>query len=665
MRLGSTLLSLSIFFSSCASISNTGTQSKKLDTESELMTVGGEKVTKGEFLYMYQKNQSIKDSVLTKASLDEYIELFTKFKLKIKAAEELGYDTTNVFLTEFKTYEEQLAEPYLSISSITDSLAKETYQRTLKEVNASHILLKLSPHASSMDTQNVLKKIEELRERALNGEDFDTLAEIYSEDPSAKQNKGNLGYFTAMKMVYPFETAAYNTAEGEISKPVRTKFGYHIIKVNDKRPARGRVKASHIMIRTPEHLKEGELALAYDKIYQIYNLLESGDDWNELCELFSEDRGTKNRGGELPWFGSGEMVEEFENEAFRMTEVGQISEPIKSKYGWHILKLDGKKELPSYEEMESKIMANVRHASRAKVNEKILVDKLAKDNNLREEENKLTVLASDENTRGSFEALSNSVQNQQLLAASLFSINGEVSTYQDYLDYLKNNKASGFSQKKIATEYYEDFLKEKLFSYEKSHLSDKHEDYKYLLQEYHDGILLFSLMEEKVWNKALKDTVGLESFYQTNADKYQTGEIVNAEVYTATDSLTLEKIKAQVEKGLAFDSTKAQLNESLKNLSITDWTATSGSFAKSEASWWDSIELKEGIYQHASSDRVYIIKINEYSPSSVQALDKIKGKVIVDYQNHLEKNWIEELSNQYPVIINHSSLNEIYSKYGF
>ncbi|MDP4954392.1 MAG: peptidylprolyl isomerase [Flavobacteriales bacterium] len=340
-----------------------------------ILTVEDEKVTREDFESIFRKNN--RDSVITTASLDEYMELFVNFKLKVREAIELGLDTSSSFQRELLGYRKQLARPYLVDQALLDELIFEAYERQQQEVRASHILIKCDDNASPADTLKAYNKIVELRNRIVNGEDFETVAtgKNGSQDPSVRDNKGDLGYFTAFQMVYPFEEAAFTTEVGDISQPLRTRYGYHILKVHDKRDARGEILAAHIMIRVDENnptsAQEGE-----QKINEIYALLQEGNDFAELSTKYSDDPSTAKRGGELPWFGTGKMVEEFEDAAFNLEKNGEISQPFLSPYGWHIVKRIDYKAIPDFKTAKNDIKSKVSRDARAELTKSSFLSKL-------------------------------------------------------------------------------------------------------------------------------------------------------------------------------------------------------------------------------------------------------------------------------------------------
>ncbi|MDB5262459.1 MAG: peptidylprolyl isomerase, partial [Adhaeribacter sp.] len=312
-----------------------------------LETIGGKPVYTAEFEYVYHKNNGNAENANTRASIQEYLDLYTNFKLKVMDAESRGLDTTTAFRQELEGYKQQLAQPYLTEKSVTEKLIREAYDRMQKEVNASHILINVAPDAEPKDTLAAYNKVLELRKRLVAGEDFAQLAHAFSEDPSAKENYGKLGYFTALQMVYPFEDAAYKTLPGQLSQPIRTRFGYHIIKVNDVRSAQGEIKVSHIMVRATPGLPKADSVAAKKKIDEIYTRVARKQNWDQLVAQFSEDVSSAENGGELPWFGTGRMIGNFEEAAFKLAKPGDITRPVQTPYGWHIIKLIERRSLPS------------------------------------------------------------------------------------------------------------------------------------------------------------------------------------------------------------------------------------------------------------------------------------------------------------------------------
>ena len=569
----------SLLIYSCVT-EKTATSSSKKTTqtapEPNILTIGNENIPTKDFAYVYDKNNGKSADAYTKASLDEYLKLYTKFKLRVIEAESLGLDTTQSFKLELAGYQKQLAQPYLTEKGVTDMLVKQAYDRMKEEIRASHILILCTLEADPKDTLIAYNKLIALRDRTNKGEDFGQLASQFSEDPSAKTNKGDLGYFTALAMVYEFEEAAYSTNVGSVSKPVRTKFGYHLLKVVDRRPSQGQIHVSHIMARYSEGMSKEDSIGAKNKIDGIYKELQEGNDWNVLCSEFSDDVSSKAKGGELQWFSTGKMIPTFENAAFTLTTPGQYTTPVLSPYGWHVIKLIERKPLGTFEELEPSIRAKVTKDSRSDLNKKMLIARLKKDNEFTE------------NTKGVEYAISKadssliignwSFKQSEKHNIVLFTINKEKHTAENFFAYVfenqqavKNISPSVYMRNILYTNY----VNESLISFEEAHLADKYLDYKMLSKEYHDGILLFQMMEDKVWNKASTDTVGLKNFYNQNKAKYAWGDRAHAYILSAVDQATIDKVvmdfkypsylvTEQSFDNIAFDKNNALINKSGK-----------------------------------------------------------------------------------------------------
>ena len=329
-------------------------------TETIVLRVGNDNVTLEDFEHVFRKNN--KDSVTTTEALDAYMELFVNFKLKVLEAEALGMDTVAAFQKELAGYRNQLARPYMVDSELLSELVEEAYERKSTEVRASHILISVAPDASPADTLLAWNRIQTLRDRVIHGDNFGEVARSKggSEDPSVANNGGDLGWFTAFQMVYPFECAAYETAEGDVSDVVRTRFGYHILKVTGKRKARGEVQVAHIMVRMPRTASKNQVTNAEGRMMEVKRLLMNGEAFESLAMKYSEDPSTANKGGVLPWFGTGKMVEDFEEAAFAMSEVGDIAGPVRTDYGFHLIKLLDKKTLPTLDESRRELSKKVR-----------------------------------------------------------------------------------------------------------------------------------------------------------------------------------------------------------------------------------------------------------------------------------------------------------------
>lgn len=353
------------------------------NSEQTVLTIDNKAISVGEFERLYMKNNA--NATFDSLSLNEYMQLFIDYKLKVTEAEQLGLDTTSEFINEYNSYASQLEKPYFTDDRVDDSLAHEAYDHLKWDVRASHILVKCGPEASAADTLKAYKRIEDIRKRALDGEDFAKLARVKSDDPSVSRNSGDLGFFTAFSMIYEFEKVAYSTEVGAISPIFRTQFGYHILKVTDRRPNPGQVRAAHIMVRVDKNANESVQKAAANKIKMIADSLAAGANWAQMVSRYSDDAGTRTRQGDLQWFSTGSMVPEFESAAFALKNIGDISAPVLTSYGWHIIKLLDRNPLGSFESIQDQIKKQLSRDVRSQMAHKAVIGRLKKEYNFTED----------------------------------------------------------------------------------------------------------------------------------------------------------------------------------------------------------------------------------------------------------------------------------------
>jgi peptidyl-prolyl cis-trans isomerase SurA len=518
--------------------------------EAVLQMLGQRPLYASEFEYVYDKNNSSNDNAYTRESINEYLDLYTNFKLKVLEAESRGLDTTYAFRRELEGYKEQLALPYLTEKSVSDQLVREAYDRSQKEVSASHLLIGVGLEAEPKDTLAAYNKIQKLREEILAGADFAAMAQKHSEDPSAAENGGRLGYFTALQMVYPFEDAAYKTPVGQISQPVRTRFGYHLIKVHDVREAQGEVKVAHILVRANPGMPKADSVAAKQRIDEIYRRIQRKEDWNKLTSQFSEDAASATNGGELPWFGMGRLIPSFEEAAFALKESGAVSAPVYTPYGWHIIKLIDRRKILSYEEMEPALRQKVAKDSRSELNKAAFIRRIRRENQL-EEIASAKNLALSKADSSLLKGTWSYPEADKSFLAPLFSIQDKKYTVADFFAYAKANQRprQNTSPTHAMALLYDRFLEQSLLQYERANLENKYRDYAMLVQEYRDGILLFQLMDEKVWSKAIADTVGLQRFFEQNKERYKWDTRAQATIISAANREVLARAQSLLEKG--------------------------------------------------------------------------------------------------------------------
>ena len=545
----------------CQTTKTTTSANTAAATGPAIETLGAVPVPAGEFAYVYRKNNSTAPDYGTRASVTDYLDLYTNFRLKVLEAEQKGLDTTQAFQRELDGYRQQLAQPYLTEKSVTDQLVREAYDRMGQEVSASHILIRVAPDAAPADTLAAYQRIMALRQQVTTGgQDFGQVAGEVSEDPSAKENNGKLGYFTALQMVYPFENVAYNTPVGQVSMPVRTRFGYHLIKVNDKRAAQGEIKVAHLMVRATGNMSKADSLTAKKKIDELYNRVQKGENWDKLVAQFSEDAGSAANGGELPPFGTGRMIPSFEESAFKLQNPGDVAPPVQTPYGWHIIKLLERQPVAKFSDLESTLKSKVSKDSRSELNRAAFLKRIRREDEFMEMPAVKTYALGKADTAlvaGRFQytmpAAADGKRKSKDLDdnAVLFTIKSKPYYVKDFLTYVQKNQRTrpGAQPALVMQQLYDQYVDESLTEYERNALDTKYEDYRMLVKEYRDGILLFQLMDEKVWSKAIEDTVGLKQYFAANQSKYQWGQRAEGTVISAATPALLARTRKELQKG--------------------------------------------------------------------------------------------------------------------
>ena len=627
------------------------------DNEAVIMTLENEDITLGDFEYIFRKNNN--EDITTQAALDEYIELFVNYKLKVKAAKDAKLDTNNAFIAELKGYRKQLARPYLTDSDLLDKLTKQAYERKKTEVKAKHILVRVVLDAEPADTLIAWNKIKTLRDRiTTGGEDFETVAKSSggSEDPSVKDNGGDLGFFSAFQMVYPFEEAAYNTEPGNISHILRTRYGYHILKVEETRPARGQVLVAHIMTKAGNLSNEATQKRAEEKINEIYQKYINGEEFGELSRKYSEDATTSKQGGKLPWFGTRKMVKSFEDVAFNLKDSGSVSVPFYTEYGWHIIQKLDEKVIGDFDQLKAEIKTKVSKDSRAEKTKKSFLNKLKKEYAICTKEKSLKHIY--QSADSSFFTKDWAITKPKKLKKKALTIEDKKFTLADFNSYMtkKKRRANTDVAETFIKNTYSDWIDDELLAHEDSKLEMKHKPFRQLMQEYRDGILLFELTDELVWSKAIKDSTGLEQFYQNNKPNYTWPDRFSVKTYsTNSESISTEimgLLSNQVDKDsiLAIINDSSELNANYEN----------GIFSVDEKAYLKNINnSKDEITVVESEGKFYVIKLLQFIPSKEKELKEAKGIITSDFQGYLEQRWINELRSKYNYTVHKDVLYSI------
>jgi peptidyl-prolyl cis-trans isomerase SurA len=623
--------------------------------EKILLSVAGKPVQAGEFMRMYKK--SIEPG--KKPDLEEYLQQFITFKLKVADAINEGYDTTLTFKSELAGYRNQLAQNYLTDTRIKERLLQSAYQRSLTEVNAWHVLIGLSPDATASDTLKAWKKAIDIRERIVKGEPFDQVARSSSDDKSALSNGGNLGYFTVFQMVTPFEDAAWSLKTGAISQPVRTAFGYHIIKVTDRRQSKGRIRVAHIMKNAPPGINEEDAAKAREEITEIYNKLKAGASFRELAANLSDHRESAVRGGELDWFGTGEMISDFSEAAFSIADTGQYTEPVRTLYGWHIIKLLEKRLPRNFEEARSFLESRVNQSYLNSISKRSYVENLRKEYKYR---------------------INRDVFNWFVLNTDTLIIQGlrkyDRSTLPDDNIYTFADQAlpardfAGFIETRgfmISTRDSVLFLNrsletrsaDHLISYENTILEKKNPEFRYLMNEFHDGILLFGISDMKVWNRVSEDSAGLRNYYEDHKHQFLTNPGITAAVYTLRIPGGEDQLSDAWKKYSGKKNSDSRLMKKFNRKNDSVLVITREQWLRGDDPLIDSLNWDQESHNLRINGYPAVLKITgRIEPQPVE-FNLVQGEMMAGYQEQLDRQWMEQLKQKYPVKIDNSVLGEV------
>ena len=601
-----------------------------------LMLVGKTPVTVSEFEYVYKKNNQY--GAEDKKTFDEYLALYENFKLKVVEAESLGLDTTENFRRELLGYRNQLKSLYLTDTQKFNEFVEEAYRRSLEDVEVSHILIQLAPNATAKDTLQAYQKALRAKKR-LEKEPFDVVARSMSEDASVSRNGGYLGYITSMTTIYPFETAVYNQPIGVVSNPIRSQIGYHIVMVHNRRPSVGEIKVRHILKSVTPRMSESEKARVKQQIDSISELLQRGVDFEELAKSNSDDKQSAVNGGDLPWFGLGRMVPEFEKAAFALQNVGEVSEPVLSPFGWHIIKLEGKR-MPKPETKKKDIAGALYRDIRILEVRNSFVAKLKKDYDF-----EMNQKAADELKRVFEQNKSNDSICQLRCAALndiLFSFAGNSVFQKDFAKTLSTKSEVNFENR------LQDFVATQLIRYEDTQLERKYPDFGNLMREYHDGILFFELSKQEVWDKASNDTLGLTAYFQNNKSKYKyesprfKGYIVKCSDKIVAKQLQKILAKANVDSIPSYVARRINIDKKLVELEKGLWE-------KGENAVVDCVAFSKKKYKSDSNAEYPFVFLQGEVLEFPDDYHDVRGRVISDYQDFLDKEWVKRLRAKYPI----------------
>ncbi|HSI75631.1 MAG TPA: peptidylprolyl isomerase [Lunatimonas sp.] len=632
-----------------------------------LISIDGKPVPGEEFLYVLSKNSapSEENKLVSPAEFEENFQLFINYKLKVTEAEALGYHESEEFIEEFGSFQEDIRKPFLLENEVQEGELQKAYSRLKEVVKASHILLSFPPNANLDDSLTVLRMAHKIQSEANEGIDFSQLALAHSQDPSVETNRGNLGYFTAMQMVYPFEEATYNLQVGEISKPVLTDYGYHIIKLEDRRPNPGEIRVSHLLVRTDPNDGMSE-DRAKRKIADIYEqLLKDTNTWEEIVSTFSEDPGTRQNGGLLPWFGVGSIVPEFEQAAFGLTEIGEISNPVKTPFGYHIIRLEEVKPIAPYEELEPSLKSRILRDSRSTLIKSQVTAMQKAKYDAQENDSIFFLLAEPLQQEINLvpESLKGKWEQQGLWDDWVLRIGTDTLRVVDFWQYIYEEANSIIANKKRDFESLKDgFMETKLKESEEWDLINNNKDYRLLLQEFRDGILLFNLMNDLVWQKAIVDSVGQRTYYEEHLDRYYWQERVPSLVVKITQPHEEEiaKLREFLEKKEYEKGLESVLQETFLERIPLLFTSEDRLVETYDSPIFQDLDLSKTFHEKTVNGIQYFIITGNKVPEGPKKFEETRGKVIQDYQAHLDETLINQLKEKYSVKINEGEKNRIY-----
>lgn len=617
-----------------------------------IMTINGEDVTKSEFEYLYNKNsqQQIKPQ-----TLDEYVEMFKLYKMKVADAKAAGLDTTAKFRKEAEQYRHDLATPYLADSVYLNQLVDEAYARSRKEAVAKHIMFFKSPNPEH--NLQMKAKADSLKQVLDNGGNFEELARQYSQDKRSAVKGGTMGYIVSGQYPYGFEVAAFATPEGSISDVVESPQGYHILKGGHKRDARGRVKVSHILKLARQ---ESDWARAKEQIDSLYQVVTANPEkFNEIATTNSDDRGSARQGGQLPWFGAGEMVEEFDSAAFALKK-GEISKPVKSQFGYHIIiKQDERGPLPK-ETVKKQTLARMSSPQdeRYSLIQKHQTELFAARHKAQVNQSGLDDV-NDYVAKNGIDSLFYAKWLGNDGNITLMTADGNKYNVADFVAKFNGVKQSNpAAAKEIIDANLDSWMNGILTGLEEEALAKSEPDYRNLLKEYVDGSLLYEVSVLKVWDKAAKDIPGLEKYFAENRMKYKwdTPHVKGVFVQAVNDSVATA-IK-NFARGAAEDDIVPALRKQFKNqMAAEKILVPKGSNAMVDYVAFDGPVAPSSIEKYP-----VMFMLNKRVLTVPEEMQDVKGLVTSDYQNMFQEQWENELRNKYSVKVNKKVLKSVNKK---
>jgi peptidyl-prolyl cis-trans isomerase SurA len=604
-----------------------------------LMRINGKDVKLSEFEYLYKKNNQ---QQVQQETLDQYVDRFITYKLKVADAEAHKIDTLESFQKEFDGYKADLVKPFLTDGTVQERLVNEAYERMKYNVDVDHIMLPLGKDKA--ENNEILARLDSIRNCVLNGEDFYELAQKFSIDPSMRNNKGHYGFIPSGVFPYVWEYEAFNTPIGQMCKPFRTDFGNHLIRVNGRRDDPGKVEVEHILRLYPRGANDSAKAVVKEKIDSIYTALMNGADFEELAKVESQDPGSAKNGGKLPLFGINRMVKPFEEMAFKLND-GELSAPFETNYGWHIMKKLSHKGVPTLEEARKGIETMISRDERANAPREAKLKEAMAFYNYKENPKFAELIQSELTKHGQYD----SAFVADVLKNSNFPIceyaNGKTIPASEIAKKINPKaKMNNDAAKAYILSEVEPIAKNVIMKYYVDNLINDNVEYRNLINEYRDGMLLFEISNQRVWEGASKDTVGLRNYFEANRKNYNWEQPhFKGIILSAKNDSILQVVKADI-PNYGVDT----LTNTLHKKYARDIKMERMLFGPGENDVVDRIVFNKPVEKEETAYPVGFILQGGLINAPEDYTD-VKGQVTSDYQDVIEKKWIEELRKKYPV----------------
>ncbi len=632
--------------------------------DATLFTVKGNPVTTSEFKYIYSKTNQDKADFSEK-SLREYLELYTNFKLKVQKARDMKLDTIASLNSELDGYKKQLAKSYLEDKEVTEKLIREAFDRMQLDLDVSHILVNCDRNKPASDTLRAYNRALDWSKMIKKGADFGKMALDSSEDKSVKENRGNLGFITAMLPdgYYDVEKAIYSAKVGDVVGPIRSNAGYHLLRVNASRPARGEIEVNQILIRkgdTPE-----KNAIKKMRADSAYNALLAGEKWETACLTYSDDKTTAAKGGYIGFFGINRYQRVFEDAAFGLEKDGDYSKLVETTLGWHIIQRKSRRPVASFDLLKRGLSERIKRDSRSEAAKQAIISRIKKDGGYTEDQ-KVFAAWSGKQLDTVFHTFKWKPDPAKPQAVLFRYGKNKVYTVADFEDYCQRAgrdrmRGAGYPVQETINKLYKAWSDETAMSFEESQLDKKYPEFKSLMREYEEGILLFEALKQNVWDRANNDTVGLQKYYNEElAMKYKWNERAKVIFYTIkTDD---QKVLAKVRALAATKPTAAVLKKFNKKGKPEVVSVLEKLYEKDKNKDLGTL-WKAGDMTVAKTDTTTktssFLKIEAIVPPTPKVLAEARGYAVADYQDFLEKKWIQDLRKEYPVELNEAAFKTL------